>query len=104
MTGVLPGTGRSRGRLVRFGYFDAETRKDGLFGPAGMRLRGHEFHYWDAESCGDGIVLTKPMSGKTEEAVYYSETLAAGFPHFYYAGNPAAAAAFMEICARGVER
>ena len=95
MAGVLPGTGRPRGRLVRFGYFDGETRADGLFGPAGMRLRGHEFHYWDTESCGDGMVLRKPMSGKTEEAVYYSETLAAGFPHFYYAGNPAAAAAFM---------
>ena len=100
MAGVLNGHGFPTGKLCRFGYCEAKTLRGGLFGDAGTVLRGHEFHHWDTDANGDGMLLTKPLSGKTEAGVVYTDTLAAGFPHFYYAGCPDAAYAFLEKCRR----
>lgn len=99
MAGVIGGCGRAAGRLRRFGYCEARTKTDGLFGPAGTLLKGHEFHYWDTEERGSGMALTKPYGGRREDAVFYSDTLAAGFPHFYYPGNIRAQAAYLDACA-----
>ncbi len=98
MAGVLPGGAYPAGRLVRFGYLEARTGTPGLFGKAGTRLRGHEFHHWDTETRGTGMRLMKPLTGKEEAAVVYTDTLAAGFPHFYYPSCPDAAASFVKRC------
>ncbi len=105
MAGALPGHGFPAGRLQRFGYFEAETQEDGLFGPAGTVLRGHEFHHWDSDANGEGILLTRPLSGKTGRACVYTENLAAGFPHWYFPSCPQAAEAFVSRCReKGGER
>ena len=98
MAGVLPGRAYPAGRLVRFGYLEARTVTPGLFGKAGTRLRGHEFHHWDTEMRGTGMQLMKPLTGKEEAAVVYTDTLAAGFPHFYYPSCPDAAVSFLKRC------
>ena len=100
MCGVLDGRGFRTGGLRRFGYLTAVTNRDGLYGPKGTVLRGHEFHHWDTERNGDGMTMTKPLSGRTEQGVVYTPTLAAGFPHFYYPGCVGAADAFLKACAR----
>ena len=100
MCGVLDGRGFRTGGLRRFGYLTAVTNRDGLYGPKGTVLRGHEFHHWDTERNGDGMTMTKPLSGRTEQGVVYTPTLAAGFPHFYYPGCVGAADAFIKACAR----
>ena len=100
MAGVLPGGGYPAGKLVRFGYFEAKTLRGGLFGDRGTILKGHEFHHWDTDDNGDGMELIKPLSGKTERAAVYTESLAAGFPHYYFPGCPEAAHAFLAKCRR----
>ncbi|MDI3317486.1 MAG: cobyrinate a,c-diamide synthase, partial [Bacillota bacterium] len=44
MVGLLPARTRMTGRLAGFGYRELELARPSLLGPAGLRLRGHEFH------------------------------------------------------------
>lgn len=104
MCGVLPGDAERKPRLVRFGYVEAETRRDSVLGPAGTVLRGHEFHRYDCDFNGADCTLTKPAAGhgraatsaRSYEGIYLTDSLAAGFPHFYYWSNPAALAHFLD--------
>ena len=106
MCGVLRGDAERTPRLVRFGYVEAETRRDSVLGPAGTVLRGHEFHRYDCDFNGADCTLTKPAAGhgraatsaRSYEGIYLTDTLAAGFPHFYYWSNPAALAHFLDAC------
>ena len=106
MCGVLTGDAERKPRLVRFGYVEAETRRDSVLGPAGTVLRGHEFHRYDCDFNGADCTLTKPAAGhgraatsaRSYEGIYLTDTLAAGFPHFYYWSNPAALAHFLDAC------
>lgn len=106
MCGVLPGDAERKPRLVRFGYVEAETRRDSVLGPAGTVLRGHEFHRYDCDFNGADCTLTKPAAGhgraaasaRSYEGIYLTDSLAAGFPHFYYWSNPAALAHFLDRC------
>jgi cobyrinic acid a,c-diamide synthase len=45
MCGVLPAETRMEDRCQRLGYVEAVTLAEGPYGPAGTRLRGHEFHW-----------------------------------------------------------
>ena len=106
MCGVLRGDAERKSRLVRFGYVEAETRRDSVLGPAGTVLRGHEFHRYDCDFNGADCTLTKPAAGygraatgaRSYESIYLTDSLAAGFPHFYYWSNPAALAHFLDAC------
>ena len=106
MCGVLRGDAERKSRLVRFGYVEAETRRDSVLGPAGTVLRGHEFHRYDCDFNGADCTLTKPAAGhgraatsaRSYEGIYLTDSLAAGFPHFYYWSNPAALAHFLDAC------
>lgn len=106
MCGVLRGDAERKPRLVRFGYVEAETRRDSVLGPTGTVLRGHEFHRYDCNFNGADCTLTKPAAGhgsaatsaRSYEGIYLTDSLAAGFPHFYYWSNPAALAHFLDAC------
>ena len=106
MCGVLRGDAERKPRLVRFGYVEAETRRDSVLGPVGTVLRGHEFHRYDCDFNGADCTLTKPAAGhgraatgaRSYESIYLTDSLAAGFPHFYYWSNPAALAHFLDRC------
>ncbi len=100
MCGIFPGHAEKQKRLTRFGYLEACFPVGGLFGPAGTCLRGHEFHYYDTEANGEDAMITKPRSDRRYRTAYYSETLYAGFPHFYLESNPDAAEAFLAACRR----
>lgn len=106
MAGALGGRGFPTGRLCRFGYVEVETETAGVLGAAGQRLRGHEFHHWDCTENGADALAGKPSAGadgeltrgKTYRCMVHGNTLAAGFPHFYYYSNPQAAYAFLYRC------
>lgn len=99
MCGVLPHESQNAGKLVRFGYVTLTAQRDGLLGPAGTVLRGHEFHYWDSTENGDGFTAEKP-NGKRWDCVVYTPTMYAGYPHlFLYADIPAAEAFYRKCLA-----
>ncbi|MBR4719916.1 MAG: cobyrinate a,c-diamide synthase [Lachnospiraceae bacterium] len=76
MAGVLPGICRWKGRLTRFGYVELSIDK--------LRLRGHEFHYYDSDSNGEDVCVTKASTGRKYKAMYAADNILAGFAHLYY--------------------
>ncbi|MBR2696713.1 MAG: cobyrinate a,c-diamide synthase [Parasporobacterium sp.] len=88
MTGILSGEGFPTHKLGRFGYIEAKILKDGLLGCAGESIRGHEFHYWDSTENGQGFHAEKPVGSRGWDCIFHTDTLEAGFPHFYFYNNP----------------
>ena len=64
----------------------------------GEQMRAHEFHYWDAEYCGDAVRAEKASGKGAWDCVAGSRTLFAGYPHIYLAGCPKAAERLAEAC------
>ena len=97
MCGLLPGESRRTDSLVRFGYVELSFPEAGLFGPAGTRLKAHEFHYYDSSENGSQA-LAKKTNGREYACAFYGERLYAGYPHLYLPAAPKAALAFYEKC------
>ena len=105
MAGVLPGSGKKGSGLKHFGYVEVGLNPDRtLFGKENICFRAHEFHYYDSACCGTDFHAQKPAGKRNWDCMISGENLLAGFPHLYYYGNPAAAAAFMKKCENYGER
>ena len=91
MAGALRGTCRDTGKLVRFGY--AQFRM-----PNGLRVKGHEFHYYDSSACGEDCEAEKPISGKSWRCGYFSENRFWSFGHLYYPSEPQFVNWFVDQC------
>lgn len=99
MAGVLEGKAEPKGRLVRFGYQVLTADEPSVLGPAGMKLKAHEFHYYDVTDPGTGFTAQKAAGSSSWPAITVRGNLAAGFPHLYFYANPAAARHFADACA-----
>lgn len=82
--GLLPGGTRMQTKLAGLGILAAEL-------PEG-RLSGHTFHYSRAETPLAPLCQATAASGRPGEAVYRQRRLTASYMHFYFPGNPGAAA------------
>ena len=98
MAGVLDAKAYRTDRLGRFGYITLTAEEDQLLGKAGMEIRGHEFHYWDSEQCGNSFHAKKPVGKREWDCVNSSKSLYAGFPHLFFWSNPEAAYEFLKKC------
>ena len=97
MCGVLSHKSENKKRLVRFGYVNITSKRDGLFGKKGTTISAHEFHYYDSTDNGNDFRAVKP-NGKEWDIAVTTETLYAGYPHLYLYSNIKAAEAFYEKC------
>lgn len=100
MAGVLTGKGFRTEKLCRFGYIQAASQSAGVTGGKGTVLKGHEFHYWDCTKNGDDFAAGKPMANRPYNCMIHTNTMLAGFPHFYYYSNPQAIYHFLLQCQR----
>jgi len=95
MCGVLPARTRMENRLRRLGYVEVETLHNGIFGPPGTRIRGHEFHWSDLTSDGGNVAPLFATRAAHESA--YTQTglrhgnVWASYVHVHLASNPEAA-------------
>lgn len=99
MAGVLPGTCHDTGKLVRFGYIEL-SEQETHFLPAGEKIRGHEFHYFDSSNNGSSCIAGKPVTGRSYPCVISGEQYWFGFPHLYYPSNQEFAKRFVQMSAR----
>ena len=98
MVGYIKGKTFNTGRLTRFGYVKLSAGNDQML-PNNSIVKGHEFHYWDSESCGSGWTAEK-TSGKRYDCINGSDRMMAGFPHVYYYSNPELPYSFLSACTR----
>ena len=98
MAGVLDARAFRTPKLSRFGYITLTARQDQLLLGEGEQIRGHEFHYWESESCGEAMQAKKPLRKRSWSCVHGNSTLYAGFPHLFFYSNPEAAWNFLKKC------
>lgn len=96
MVGALPGDGTKQGRLVRFGYSILKAKNDSLLLDKGEEMPVHEFHYWDSSANGEAYTASKKGRNRSWQCCYATDSLYAGFPHLYLAGNTKAAERFIK--------
>ena len=99
MAGVLDARAYRTPRLGRFGYITLTANGDTAFLRAGESIRGHEFHYYESESCGGAFHARKPAGGRAWDCIHGRGSLLAGFPHLYYPSNPKLIERFLRACA-----
>lgn len=109
LAGVLAGTFENKGHLVRFGYVTLTANEDTFLCRKGDQIRAHEFHYFDTTHNGGAFTAQKP-DGTAWQCIESAAPVAdmrppcgtsraanivAGFPHLYFASNPAFARNFV---------
>ena len=102
MVGVLDARAYRTNRLGRFGYITLTPKGNTAFLPAGESIRGHEFHYFESESCGDALRAQKPAGSRAWDCCHSRGNLLMGFPHLYYPSDPQLIERFLRACAKEV--
>jgi cobyrinic acid a,c-diamide synthase len=99
MCGVLPLTTRMTPALRSFGYRDVVTTADTLFGPAGTRWKGHEFHYSElASNALAPVFQTKGWGGEGVEGWAKGRVLGT-YVHAHFGSNGGMVEGFLRGCA-----
>ncbi len=84
--GVIKGEVKNTGKLARFGYISITSDDpESVLGTGSVK--GHEFHYWDSDNCGDSWKAVK-TNGKEYLCTHEEGGLIAGYPHLYFYSNP----------------
>ncbi|MGD8388319.1 MAG: cobyrinate a,c-diamide synthase [Desulfobacteraceae bacterium] len=105
MAGVFPVEATMEPRLRSLGYREITTNRESLLGPAGTKIRGHEFHYSRMEPCEEtpmeSVYRVTPRNGQDGiEAGFSINGVLGSYVHLHWGSNPAAAEAFVAACAR----
>ena len=95
LVGAVPGRATMHERLQGMGYREARLAGDSLLGPAGVRVRGHEFHYSTCELENERHAAYV-HDGSPEG--YAAGDLFASYIHLHFAGCPALLEHWLERC------
>jgi cobyrinic acid a,c-diamide synthase len=112
MVDILPFSTRMLKRRKALGYTEVELLQPCLLGEAGLRLRGHEFHYseivpgeeerGDASGRGENperiYVLKKRRFEETRREGYLAGSVLASYIHLHWGSAPEAATSFVQHC------
>jgi cobyrinic acid a,c-diamide synthase len=104
MAGIVAGEAVMSDRLQALGYVEVETRTGSIIGPAGMRLRGHQFRYSTLTPPPSGqvgrVYTVRPRwGGAPFEEGYRAGSVLASYVHVHWASSPQAAERFVDSCA-----
>lgn len=116
MTGIFKGMGKKGTGLKNFGYITLTAKADMAFFSKGSKIRGHEFHYWQAVCIENGqeqdnnypcktqMQAEKPAGKRSWQAMEQKGNTLAGFPHFYYPSCLEFTRNFASACVRFHDR
>jgi cobyrinic acid a,c-diamide synthase len=106
MAGIFPFEAVMEPRLRSLGYREVNTMEESPLGPAGTRVRGHEFHYsrmkdWEEEPNRIYEVSGREPRQEPIREGFLTGSVLGSYIHLHWGSNPAAARAFVEACAGG---
>lgn len=109
MAAIIPGEAVMSDRLQALGYVEVKTRTKSIIGPAGMRLRGHQFRYSTLtppppEHVERAYAVHPRWGGAPFEEGYRAGGVLASYVHVHWASNPQAAIGFVDSCAAWREK
>ncbi len=101
LTGILPGWCEMGTRLT-MGYREVTTNRETLIGPAGLHLRGHEFHYsvWKLDDHHFSAYSVSP-GNKAADSIpegYANDNLLASYIHLHFSRDGQLAHNFVNRC------
>jgi len=102
--GLLPLVSRMTRDRLTIGYREVETTIASALGPAGTRIRGHEFHRSTLDAVPNEIARAYSMSGARSEAGkaegYMIDRALMSYVHLHFGANPSVARSVVSACAR----
>lgn len=101
VAGLFPATARMLARRKSLGYREVVLTEENMLGPAGMVLRGHEFHYSEMEmpETVKRVYRVSARNGQQQFAEGYSKGHVLGsYIHLHFASNPQVADNFVAAC------
>ena len=103
MVGLIPGEVTVRGKLQALGYVEVATTAPTIFGPAGLRFRGHQFRYSEfaalPDACDRRYDVRRRRDGLSFPEGYAAGNVLASYVHAHWASNPDLPANFVRACA-----
>ncbi len=103
MVGALPGRSAMTGHLT-LGYRQVISERATLLAPAGMTLRGHEFHYSNWIERPDDLPAAYRVAlpdAPSHQEGYAAGNLLASYIHLHWGAAPEMAARFVAVCRGG---
>jgi cobyrinic acid a,c-diamide synthase len=104
MVGVLRARARWTGGPLCLGYREVETQAASLLGPAGTRVRGHEFHCSSLEPAPASATcvyrVEDGLDGSARSEGYAVGGALMSYVHLHWGSNPGVADRFVEACRR----
>jgi cobyrinic acid a,c-diamide synthase len=104
MAGVLSARSRWSGGALTLGYREVETQTPSLLGPAGTRVRGHEFHCSTLEPPPASVArvyrVADGLGGSARAEGYAAGGALMSYVHLHWGSNPAVAQSLIEACCR----
>ncbi|MHC4873547.1 MAG: cobyrinate a,c-diamide synthase [Planctomycetota bacterium] len=103
MCGIIPIKTRMLTKLKRLGYREVELKENSLWGNAGTRICGHEYHYSEIteENLTKGewekIYLSRGRDIETEQG-FYNGNILASYIHLYWAHDSELCRSFINFC------
>lgn len=99
MTGFFDHSAAMTKRLQNFGYVEVSFKEDTVLGPAGTRVRAHEFHHSRLEGEERPYALSiKKNERRAWEGGLVKNNVLAAYPHLHFYANPDLARNFVEGC------
>jgi cobyrinic acid a,c-diamide synthase len=104
MCGVFPFTTAMSTRLKALGYREVALGADTPMGPAGMRIRGHEFHYSEIidfpnrEDAETVYAVSDRMGADTPATGFRKNRTIGSYIHLHFGSWPEAAGHFVAAC------
>jgi len=95
MVGAVPRQVHMHTRLQRMGYREGLLPRDSILAPAGVRLRGHEFHY-SSSTPEAGEYAAYAIEERPEG--YSRGNLFASYMHLHFAGCPQVVDHWLGVC------
>jgi cobyrinic acid a,c-diamide synthase len=104
MVDIFPVRARMMPRLKALGYREIVTRNESILGPAGTRVRGHEFHYSMMEGTGmEGghlYEMTDRKDVSMDQEGFVRNRVLGSYVHLHWGSNPAVTENFVDYCRR----
>ncbi len=97
MVGAFPVKANMQKRRAALGYRELKTLSASCFGPAGILLRGHEFHYSSIENMPARIQRVYAVNNGTSEGYSYKKALG-GYMHLHFGFDPKVVEHFINYC------
>ncbi len=102
MTSCIPIETRMLPRLKALGYREVRLTRKSVLGEAGLKIRGHEFHYSEIVARPDHVQTSYEVSDRTGgpcfvEGYSVNNTLGS-YVHLHFGNQPSAPSTFVERC------